>query len=68
VHCGLLHYDVCRVQNVINPKNLHCNVMLLYHYDNTGTQSHLFCYARVLGIYHANIVYVDFRTTDYQSH
>ncbi|EGN99376.1 hypothetical protein SERLA73DRAFT_28488, partial [Serpula lacrymans var. lacrymans S7.3] len=56
-------YDVHRVQDIINPRTSHCNVMLLSPCDDTGTQSHPFCYVRVLGIYHANIVYVDFRTT-----
>jgi hypothetical protein len=63
-------YDVRRAQDVINPRTSHCNIMVLSHDsdDNGSTgneQKHKFWYARVLGIYHANVVYVGPGMVDY---
>lgn len=58
-------YDARRAQDVINPDTSHCNIMVL-----NGTQKNvdldLYLYARVLGVCHANIVYVGPRAVDYQ--
>ncbi|KAH7904570.1 hypothetical protein BJ138DRAFT_1018968 [Hygrophoropsis aurantiaca] len=43
-------YDVRRAQDVINPNISHHNIMMLA----PPGDPHRFCYARVLGIYHAN--------------
>jgi hypothetical protein len=57
-------YDVRRAQDVIHPASSHCNVMVLN--PNAGDSAgHPFWYARVLGIYHANIVYTGLGTVDY---
>jgi hypothetical protein len=48
-------YDVQRSQDVINPSTSHCNIMVLASGDSPS--DHKFGYARVLGIYHANVVY-----------
>lgn len=45
-------YDVRRAQDSINPRTEHCDIMLLA--DDT---CHQYRYARVLGIYHANVIY-----------
>src|SRR5215475_6127340 len=62
-------YDVRRCQDMVNPYTSHCNVMIL---DNTNASCsappHWFRYARVLGIYHANIVYAGHGRLDYQPH
>lgn len=59
-------YDVRREQDVVNPGTPRCNVMLLSGrrvVDPTAeelplnSQPHPYTYARVLGIYHANIIY-----------
>lgn len=59
-------YDVRRSEDVINPKTPHCNIMLLSSNaskpddsssDSTGT-THPFIYARVIGVYHTNVVYI----------
>lgn len=63
-------YDVRRSEDVINPRTSHCDVMLLGpHWQAEGmsedsetenkTSPHQleFLYARVLGIYHVNVVY-----------
>ena len=60
-------YDVRRAQDVVNPSTSHCNVMLLNNDDDSEALPA--CsdkYARVLGIYHVNAVYVGHGMTDYQ--
>lgn len=47
-------YNVRRAQDVINPATSHCNVMMLADDDS---DPHHFWYARVLGVYHANVIY-----------
>lgn len=60
-------YDVRRAQDIINPGTSHCDVMLLKNSDNTETHlHHLFLYARVLGIYHVNVVYTGMDMLDYK--
>ncbi|KAF9237475.1 hypothetical protein BU15DRAFT_76019 [Melanogaster broomeanus] len=54
-------YDVRRAQDVVNPTTEHRDIMLLSDRD-----SHRFCYARVLGIYHANVIYSGPGSQDYQ--
>ena len=57
-------YDVRRSQDVINPRTDHCDIMLLSQScdslvafpDSNDLLEHPFTYARVLGIYHANVV------------
>ena len=64
-------YDVRRSQDVVNPKTPHCDIMVLAHReDNHNNKSdseprHPFWYARVLGIFHANVVYTGPGMTDY---
>lgn len=48
-------YDVCRAQDVVNPRTAHCNIMLLKNCDDDG-HSGKYCYAKVIGIHHANVV------------
>ena len=55
-------YDVRRAQESVNPRTDHRDVMLLSCQPST----HPFCYARVLGIYHANVIYVGPGFKDYQ--
>ena len=63
-------YDVRRSQDVVNPQTSHSDVMLLA--DPTGDDVeenaipvHPFLYARVLGIFHANVVYAGPGVLDY---
>jgi hypothetical protein len=63
-------YDVRRSQDVVNPSTPHCNVMFLREPDSdddSGT-GHPFRYARVLGIYHANVIYVGPGMLNYRPH
>lgn len=50
-------YDVRRGSDIIHPGTERCDVMLLAHED--GESSHQYWYARVLGIYHANVTVAD---------
>ena len=58
-------YDLRRKTDTINPHTDHRNVMLLAQNDDEPI-SHLFCYARVLGIYHANVIFTGPESRDYQ--
>ena len=60
-------YDVRRVQDIINPSTPHCNIMLLAEHtaSEPGLHSHPYLYARVLGIFHANVTYVGPGMVDY---
>jgi hypothetical protein len=52
-------YDVRRSQDVINPNTSHRDIILLANQDEERRTNvtHPFLYARVLGIYHVNVVY-----------
>lgn len=51
-------YDVRRGQDSMNPRT-HSDVMVLtQEEENTSTDTHPFWYARVLGVFHANILHV----------
>jgi len=62
-------YDVRRGTDIINPGTSRCNVMLLADQVDSATDSsnlHHFLYARVLGAYHANVVYTGPGMRDYE--
>lgn len=60
-------YDARRAQDVINPDTSHCNIMVLNGTQNDGNHEHdPFLYAKVLGICHANVVYLGPGSVDYQ--
>lgn len=59
-------YDVRRSQDVINPDTSHSDIMLLANPDDLETNSnHRFSYARVLGVFHANVIYAGPGILDY---
>jgi hypothetical protein len=59
-------YDVRRSQDVINPNTSHCDIMLLANNGEGNSDTmHPFLYARVLGIYHINVVYTGDDSVDY---
>ena len=61
-------YDVRRSQDVIHPGTSHRDIMLLADHSGMDAQSdHRFLYARVLGIYHVNVVYTGKEMLDYSS-
>ena len=57
-------YDLQREFDSINPRTDHRDIMLL---ANSHGDGHPFSYARVLGIFHANIVYTGPGSKDFQS-
>ena len=54
-------YDVRRAQDTINPHTNHRDIMLLAPLES----AHPFLYARVLGIFHTNIIYTGPGLKDY---
>ena len=56
-------YDLQREFDSINPRTDHRDIMLLSNSDD----HHPFCYAQVLGIFHANIIYTGPGSKDFQS-
>jgi len=60
-------YDVRRAQDVVNPRTSRCDILLLAKPGgNDANSGHPFLYARVLGIYHVNVIYVGKDALDYQ--
>lgn len=57
-------YDVRRDEDVIHTGTSHCNVMVLSS-DTSTSNGHPFWYARVLGIFHANVIYIGQGNNDY---
>lgn len=57
-------YDVRREDDVLHPSGCQHNIMALAH--GTSSSAHPFVYGKVLGIYHANVVYVGPGMVDYQ--
>jgi hypothetical protein len=60
-------YDVRRAQDVTNPRTSHCDIMLLARRNEESDSDHPFIYARVLGIYHANVLYTGTGMVDHQT-
>ena len=59
-------YDVRRSQDVINPGTPRRDIMVLADNEGEDTHSnHPFWYARVLGIYHVNVIYTGLGMIDY---
>jgi hypothetical protein len=56
-------YDVRRAEDVINPGTTHRDILVLASSD---TDTHPFCYARVIGIYHVNVIYTGPGMRDYR--
>ena len=54
-------YDMRRETDVINPRTQHCDILLLAR----DGSNHQFCYARVLAIFHANIIYTGSGSKDF---
>lgn len=61
-------YDVRRAQDVLNPDTSHCNIMVFNREHNIDISSSNmpFLYGRILGVYHANIVYTGPGSLGYQ--
>ena len=67
-HFNYTTYNVHRAQDVISPHTPHCDIMLLADSSQQTCDEmcdHHFQYARVLSIYHVNVVYTDKGLLDY---
>jgi hypothetical protein len=60
-------YDVQRGTDIVNAGTSRCNVMLLADNTDGSPSSHHFLYARVLGAYHANVIYTGPGMQDYKA-
>lgn len=60
-------YDIRRAQDTINPNTDHCDIMLLAQCPNANTETHQYMYARVIGIYHANVIFAPPGTQSYRA-
>lgn len=63
-------YDVRRGTDIINSGTSRCNIMLLADQADDAINSssfHHFLYARVIGAYHANVIYTGPGMHDYES-
>ena len=57
-------YDVRRKQDNVNPNTSHRDIMVLA--ENDDDSDHPFLYARVIGIFHVNVVYTGGTMVDYR--
>ena len=64
LHVNYTTYDLKCGFDSINPHTDHCDVMLLSDSDGSN---HPFSYMRVLGIFHANVIYTGPGSKDFQS-
>jgi hypothetical protein len=62
-------YDVRRAQDTINPNTDHKDIVLLSASaaQDDGSPNHQYVYARVLGIYHVNVIYTGPGLLDYRA-
>jgi hypothetical protein len=59
-------YDVRRGEDVIHAGTPRCDIMTLNSAFAEDPSKHPFCYARVLGIFHANVTYLGGKNQDYR--
>ena len=57
-------YDVRRKQDTINPATPHRDIVVLA--DNSHDSDHPFLYGRVIGIFHANVIFTGTQLVDYR--
>lgn len=58
-------YDIRRKQDTINPSTPRRYIMVLANKE--ADDDHPYAYARVIGIFHANVIYAGARRADYSS-
>lgn len=55
VRINFTTYDVRRSQDSLNPRSSHCDVLVQAQEDTHSPNYHPFWYARIVGIFHANV-------------
>ncbi|KIM62392.1 hypothetical protein SCLCIDRAFT_119752, partial [Scleroderma citrinum Foug A] len=63
MHLNFTSYDMHHETEVLNSCSSNCNIMMLVSEDTLS--DHAYCYAHVLGIFHANVIYTGPRSIDY---
>lgn len=68
MHIHYTSYDVRRGEDILHVGSSHCNIMVLNPRFSMETQEseRPFWYARVIGIYHANVIFIGNGNADYQ--
>jgi hypothetical protein len=66
MHINYTTYDVRRGEDVIHVGTSRCDIMVLNPAFAEDANEHPFCYAHVLGIFHANVVYLGEQNLDYR--
>jgi hypothetical protein len=64
LHINYTTYDMRRSQDIFNPKTDHCDILLL---SSEPEAAHQYYYARIIGIYHVNLIYKDPATHQYHT-
>ena len=59
-------YNIHCKQDTINPSTLHCDIIVLVNDEVDGNDP--YAYARVIGIYHANVICTGVWREDYTPH
>ena len=59
-------YNVRRGEDVIHTETSHCDIMMLNSAFAEDSSKYPFCYAWVLGIFHANVIYLGEKNQDYR--
>jgi hypothetical protein len=70
LHINYTTYDVRRAQDTVNPNTDHQDIMLLSHLQDDHDRDssvHQYKYARVLGVYHTNVIYTGSGMLDYRA-
>jgi hypothetical protein len=59
-------YDVRQSQDILNPKTNHCDILLVSSEPQPQESiTHQYQYAKIIGIYHVNMIYSDPTTHQY---
>ena len=66
MHVKYTTYDVRRGEDVIHARPSHSDIVMLNSAFVEDSSKHPFCYAHVLGIFHANVVYLGEQNLDYR--
>lgn len=61
-------YDIRRKQDTVNPSTPRRDIMVLANDEGDSDDVHPYAYARVIGIFHVNVIYAGGRRADYTPH
>ena len=56
-HINYTSYNMCYLQETLNPYSEHCNIMVLAD-EEPGVDAHPYWYAHIIGIFHVNIFHI----------